>query len=46
MEPPAIMVVGAAVRLRAGLDWLGALCEGRVLDADPLGRFVRLAAAS
>jgi uroporphyrin-III C-methyltransferase len=24
------------VRLRAGLDWLGAL-SGRVLDADPLG---------
>jgi uroporphyrin-III C-methyltransferase len=46
MEPPAIIVVGAVVRLRAGLDWLGALCEGRLLDADPLGRFVRLAAAS
>ncbi|HJS30543.1 MAG TPA: uroporphyrin-III methyltransferase, partial [Alphaproteobacteria bacterium] len=35
IEPPAIVVVGEAVRLRAGLDWLGAL-SGRVLDADPL----------
>ncbi len=35
IEPPAIVVVGQAVRLRAGLDWLGAL-SGRVLDADPL----------
>jgi uroporphyrin-III C-methyltransferase len=36
IEPPAIVVVGEVVRLRAGLDWLGAL-SGRVLDADPLG---------
>ncbi len=36
IEPPALLVVGAVVRLRAGLDWLGAL-EGRVLDPDPLG---------
>jgi uroporphyrin-III C-methyltransferase len=35
VEPPAIVVVGEAVRLRAGLDWLGAL-EGRTLDPDPL----------
>lgn len=35
IEPPAIVVIGEAVRLRAGLDWLGAL-SGRVLDADPL----------
>lgn len=35
IEPPAIVVVGEVVRLRAGLDWLGAL-EGRVLDGDPL----------
>ena len=35
--PPALFVVGEVVRLRAGLDWLGAL-SGRVLDADPLGR--------
>ncbi len=37
LEPPAIVVVGEVVRLRAGLDWLGALKDGRVLDADPLG---------
>lgn len=38
--PPAIVVVGEAVRLRAGLDWLGALA-GRKLDSDPLGSGVR-----
>jgi len=37
VEPPAIVVIGDAVRLRGGLDWLGALERGRVLDADPLG---------
>ena len=37
LEPPAIVIVGEVVRLRAGLDWLGALKGGRVLDADPLG---------
>ena len=37
ISPPALFVVGEVVRLRAGLDWLGAL-SGRVLDADPLGR--------
>ena len=36
LEPPAMVVVGEVVRLRAGLDWLGAL-SGRVLEADPLG---------
>jgi uroporphyrin-III C-methyltransferase len=36
IEPPAIVVVGDVVRLRAGLDWLGAL-GGRVLDPEPLG---------
>ncbi len=36
IEPPAIVVVGEVVRLRAALDWLGAL-DGRVLTADPLG---------
>lgn len=46
MATPAVVVVGSVVRLRAGLDWLGALCEGRLLDADPLGRFARLAAVS
>ncbi|MDJ0946377.1 MAG: uroporphyrinogen-III C-methyltransferase [Kiloniellales bacterium] len=37
LTPPCLVVVGEVVRLRAGLDWLGALA-GRVLDADPLGR--------
>jgi uroporphyrin-III C-methyltransferase len=37
VETPAIVVVGEVVRLRAGLDWLGALA-GRRLDPDPLGR--------
>ena len=36
IEPPALVVIGPVVRLRAGLDWLGAL-SGRILDADPLG---------
>ena len=36
LEPPAIVVVGEVVRLRAALDWLGAM-EGRKLVADPLG---------
>lgn len=33
---PAIIVIGDVVRLREGLDWLGAL-EGRILNPDPLG---------
>jgi uroporphyrin-III C-methyltransferase len=37
LEPPALVVLGPVVRLRAGLDWLGALA-GRALDPDPLGR--------
>ncbi len=36
IEPPAMLVVGENVRLRAGLDWLGAL-EGKTLIGDPLG---------
>jgi len=36
IEPPAIVVLGETVRLRAGLDWLGAM-EGRILQRDPLG---------
>jgi uroporphyrin-III C-methyltransferase len=37
IEPPAMVVIGEVVRLRAGLDWVGAMA-GRVLDADPLGK--------
>ncbi len=37
IEPPAIVVIGEVVRLRAGLDWMGALA-GRELNPDPLGR--------
>ena len=37
IAPPSLIVIGEVVRLRAGLDWLGAL-GGRVLHADPLGR--------
>lgn len=36
LEPPALVAVGPIVRLRAGLDWLGA-AAGRRLVADPLG---------
>ena len=36
LEPPALIAIGPVVKLRAGLDWLGAL-EGRALDPDPLG---------
>ncbi len=36
LRPPAIVVVGEVVRLRAALDWLGA-SKGRVLTQDPLG---------
>jgi uroporphyrin-III C-methyltransferase len=36
IEPPAIVCVGEVVRLRKGLDWLGAL-SGKVLESDPLG---------
>jgi uroporphyrin-III C-methyltransferase len=36
-ETPAIIVVGEVVRLRAGLDWIGAL-SGKRLDPDPLNR--------
>jgi uroporphyrin-III C-methyltransferase len=40
IEPPAMVVVGEVVRLRAALDWLGALA-GRKLQANPLGRRAR-----
>jgi uroporphyrin-III C-methyltransferase len=34
-KAPAIIVIGEVVRLRSGLDWLGAL-DGRILNRDPL----------
>ena len=37
ISPPALFVVGDVVRLRNGLDWLGAL-SGKTLDPDPLGQ--------
>ena len=40
IEPPVMVVVGEVVRLRAGLDWAGAMA-GRILDADPLGTRTR-----
>jgi len=36
IKPPAMIVIGEVVRLRAALDWVGAL-SGKVLTADPLG---------
>jgi uroporphyrin-III C-methyltransferase len=36
IEPPCVIAIGEVVRLRAGLDWLGAL-DGRTLTPDPLG---------
>jgi uroporphyrin-III C-methyltransferase len=38
LRPPGLFVVGDVVRLRAGLDWLGAMAHNRRLDADPLRR--------
>lgn len=40
LEPPAIVVVGEVVRLRAALDWIGAL-DGRELAADPFANRMR-----
>jgi len=37
IEPPAVVVVGGVVKLRAALDWQGA-AAGRVLEPDPLGQ--------
>ncbi len=37
IEPPTIIAIGEVVRLRSGLDWLGAL-DGRQLEPDPLAR--------
>ncbi|MDX5592232.1 uroporphyrinogen-III C-methyltransferase [Pseudovibrio sp. SPO723] len=36
LKPPALVVIGDVVRLRAGLDWLGQ-AHGRILCGDPLG---------
>lgn len=36
VEAPALIVIGEVVRLRSGLDWLGAMA-GKPLVADPLG---------
>ncbi len=36
ISPPAMVVVGEVVRLRAALDWQGAL-DGKPLQRDPLG---------
>jgi uroporphyrin-III C-methyltransferase len=36
-EKPVIIVIGENVRLRQGMDWLGALA-GRILKPDPLGK--------
>jgi len=44
LEPPAVIAVGPVVRLRAGLDWIGA-AQGRRLDPDPLGTHARPTAA-
>ncbi|MEM7303009.1 MAG: uroporphyrinogen-III C-methyltransferase [Pseudomonadota bacterium] len=35
LKPPAIVVVGEAVRLRSALDWIGAI-NGKELTPDPL----------
>ena len=34
---PAIIVIGENVKLREGLDWLGAM-SGKLLDPDPLAQ--------
>lgn len=36
IEPPAIIVIGAVVRLRAALNWLDAVQSGLPLEPDPL----------
>ncbi|MGI9485667.1 MAG: uroporphyrinogen-III C-methyltransferase [Geminicoccaceae bacterium] len=40
IQPPAIIVIGAVVRFRAALDWIGRM-EGRTLDADPLNLYAK-----
>lgn len=39
IEAPAIIIIGGVTRLRAGLDWRGAM-QGRVLAPDPLGQMI------
>ena len=36
-DAPAVLIIGENVKLREGLDWLGAI-GGKLLDADPLKR--------
>lgn len=36
IDAPTLIVIGDVVRLRAGLDWLGAIEDGKVLKPDPL----------
>jgi uroporphyrin-III C-methyltransferase len=38
VSAPAVLVIGENVKLREGLDWLGALARERTLNPDPLGR--------
>ncbi|MGB8364220.1 MAG: uroporphyrinogen-III C-methyltransferase [Rhizomicrobium sp.] len=38
MSAPALLVIGENVRLRDGLDWFGALREGKHLEPCPLAR--------
>ncbi len=45
LQPPAIVVVGEVVRLRAGLDWIGAMA-GKSLVSDPLGKRTQQGAQS
>jgi len=37
IEPPAMVVIGEVVKLRAAMDWMGAI-DGRKLIPDPLGQ--------
>ena len=37
IRPPAIICIGAAVRLRAVLDWVGQMAGDAPRDLDPLG---------
>lgn len=37
LKPPALFIVGDVVKLREGLDWLGAVTDDKILIPDPLG---------